>query len=78
MDYSTIEFEYKGCMVTVEYIFEPATCSNTHIADSDWSMEDYLDVSYLVAVNENGHIVDLEVTDDVILKEIDRLMEVDL
>jgi hypothetical protein len=78
MDYKVLSFEYKGYFVNVEYCYQPALCKNKQLAASDWDTQDWLDISYLEVLDERGQLVDIEVSDEVIMREIDRRLEVDL
>jgi hypothetical protein len=78
MDYTVLSFEYNGYLVNVEYCYQPALCKNRHLAGSDWDTQDWFDISYLEVLDGRGQLVDIEVSDEVIMREIDRRLEVDL
>jgi hypothetical protein len=78
MDYTVLSFKYNGYFVNVEYCYQPALCKNKYLAASDWDTQDWLDINYLEVLDERGQLVDIEVSDEMIMREIDRRLEVDL
>lgn len=63
--------------VEVELEIEPKTCDNSHLAASDWDLQDEVGITFMEVKDAQGNVrEDLDIDDELIMHEFEMEMHI--